>query len=241
MLYDIATVFWKEAKVTFRFQENINKQLLSFLGPIMLAVLLPLDYGSGWVENYSSILLVLAIPLVIIGSLVPSSFAGEKERHTLETLLASRLSDQAILLGKSIFIILYGWIITQVILSFSLITVNLTSGVNEILFYQVDVLLVNMILSLLISSVVCSAGILISLRSDTVQEASQRLMSMLLVPPSLLGALVLLLGLRPKVVLSAYEPWQILIAFSGVLVLIITVLFMAARWGFRRSNLIAGN
>ena len=239
MLTDIMTIIWKEVKISLQLRENYKTQMLSFLGPIMLAVLLPLDYGSAWVEGHISLFIAVATPLTLIGGLVPSSFAGEKEGHTLETLLASRLSDQAILFGKSLFIILYGWLITLVILSFSLITVNLTTEGSGLLLYQPNVLLANIILSLLLSSLFCGVGVLISLRSDTVQEASQTLMGMLLIPPSLIGALALISGIRPKVILAAYEPWQLLTAFSIVLFVITVILFMVAQKGFKRSQLIA--
>ena len=37
-----------------------------------------------------------ALPLILAGVMITDSLAGERERQTLETLLASRLSDRAI-------------------------------------------------------------------------------------------------------------------------------------------------
>ena len=45
----------------------------------------------------------------MIISFIGDAIAGERERHTLETLLASRMPDRAILLGKVIAIVLYAW------------------------------------------------------------------------------------------------------------------------------------
>ena len=54
-------------------------------------------------------LLVSALPgLIVLGS-VCDAFAGERERHTLETLLASRLSNESLLAGKIAVNVLYGW------------------------------------------------------------------------------------------------------------------------------------
>ncbi len=46
------------------------------------------------------VLLWLSLPMAISGVVVADSFAGERERQTLETLLTSRLSDHAIVIGK---------------------------------------------------------------------------------------------------------------------------------------------
>ena len=49
-----------------------------------------------------------SLPLALSGVMIIDSFAGERERQTLETLLASRLPDRAILLGKVIAVVLAG-------------------------------------------------------------------------------------------------------------------------------------
>ena len=46
---------------------------------------------------------------MMVSSLVADSFAGERERHTLETLLASRLPDRAILAGKLLVPVAVAW------------------------------------------------------------------------------------------------------------------------------------
>lgn len=49
------------------------------------------------------------LPLILCGVMITDSIAGERERQTLETLLASRLSDRAIMLGKVAGVALLGW------------------------------------------------------------------------------------------------------------------------------------
>lgn len=63
-----------------------------------------------------------ALPLVLSGVIITDSIAGERERQTLETLLASRLSDQSILLGKILAATLLGW---------SLLLLGLASGLLQ--------------------------------------------------------------------------------------------------------------
>jgi ABC-2 type transport system permease protein len=52
-----------------------------------------------------------ALPIILTGAMITDSIAGERERQTLETLLASRLPDRAILLGKVVAITLLGWLL----------------------------------------------------------------------------------------------------------------------------------
>lgn len=52
-----------------------------------------------------------ALPITLAGAMIIDSIAGERERQTLETLLASRLSARAILLGKVAAATLLGWLL----------------------------------------------------------------------------------------------------------------------------------
>ncbi len=56
-------------------------------------------------------ILSAAFPLALSGILITDVLAGERERQTLETLLASRLPDRAIILGKLIAVIAAGWVL----------------------------------------------------------------------------------------------------------------------------------
>jgi ABC-2 type transport system permease protein len=69
-----------------------------------------------------------SLPLALSGVMIIDSFAGERERQTLETLLASRLPDQAILLGKVIAVTLAG---------LALLLVGLLPGVLQNVFAPV--------------------------------------------------------------------------------------------------------
>ena len=55
--------------------------------------------------------LLAGLPLVLSAILIAESLAGERERRTLETLLASRLSERSILLGKMSAAISLGWML----------------------------------------------------------------------------------------------------------------------------------
>ncbi|MFM7250380.1 MAG: ABC-2 type transporter, partial [Planctomycetaceae bacterium] len=74
----------------------------------VLGVASPLQMGRDWLD---SPLMFFYWPLLTsstTSSLIADAIAGERERHTLETLLATRLSDAAILIGKVVAAVTYG-------------------------------------------------------------------------------------------------------------------------------------
>jgi len=68
------------------------------------------------------------VPLFLVMGVIAYSFAGDRERHTLETLLASRLSNRAILLGKIAAAVGYALRVTLLSLAAGLVTVNVAHG-----------------------------------------------------------------------------------------------------------------
>jgi ABC-2 type transport system permease protein len=101
-------------------------------------------------------------------------------------LLVSRLPDQAILLGKLSVSIACAWAMTLVILLISMGAVNVLHWEGRVMVYEPGIALAHMVVSLLMSAFVAGVGILISLRSPTVQGAQQTLFGALLVPLTLL-------------------------------------------------------
>src|SRR5438105_13515657 len=106
---DIRTVIWREWR---EFREQLLSLKRGGLSALVLALILgivtPAQMGPEWL---GSSLMLAYWPFVassMVSSLIADSVAGERERHTLETLLASRLPDHAILAGKVIAALLYG-------------------------------------------------------------------------------------------------------------------------------------
>ena len=88
----------------------VPSEVLTFAVPVlMVAIYMPLQFGEKWVDGAWSLVTCIVIPLILVGIVIPQSFAGERERHTLETLLASRLPDRAIPWGKVLLAVAYGW------------------------------------------------------------------------------------------------------------------------------------
>jgi ABC-2 type transport system permease protein len=244
MFDDIKTVMWKERKGLFRVQGSRARAILTVLVPVvMIAVVMPLQMGREWLDAAWSLLGSILIPFILVGITIPESFAGERERHTLETLLASRLPDRAILFGKVVLAVAYGWGMTLVVLVVSLVTVNLLHWDGRVMFYKPVVALANVAVSLLIASLVANLGVLISLRSATAQGAQQALMSAILIP-------LMVLQLVPTVMLSVVpngrkilKQWlsvdftQVVLVLIAVLLAASLGLLLAAMARFQRSRL----
>ena len=70
--------------------------------------------------------------------MIPDSFAGERERHTLEPLLATPLSDRAILFGMISAAVGYGWGITLISMVIGLLATNLIPVHEDLLLYPAE-------------------------------------------------------------------------------------------------------
>lgn len=241
---DIMTIMWKESKGLFKQGKSRSKSILVLLTPVlMFGIILPIQFREEWLDMGWSLAIALFTPLILIAPTICESFAGERERHTLETLLASRLPDRAILFGKMIVSIAYGWGMTVFLLLMSLVIVNLLMWAGKFQFYQMNIFLADIGLSLLFSGLMATLGILISLRSATVQSAQQVLMMALVIPIFGLQAVVFLLPTfipmeNIREFLGRFDYDQILLIFLGVLLLADIGLMMAAMSRFKRSRLI---
>jgi len=241
---DIMTIMWKESKGLFKQGKSRSKSILVLLTPVlMFGIILPIQFREEWLDMGWSLAIALFTPLILIAPTICESFAGERERHTLETLLASRLPDRAILFGKMIVSIAYGWGMTVFLLLMSLVIVNVLMWAGKFQFYQVNIFLADIGLSLLFSGLMVTLGILISLRSATVQSAQQVLMMALVIPIFGLQAIVFLLPTflpmeNIREFLGRFDYDQILLIFLGVLLLADIGLLLAAMSRFKRSRLI---
>ena len=171
---------------------------------------------------------------------------GERERHTLETLLASRLSDQAILLGKISASVSYVWVATQLVFAIALIPVNIINWNGKLLFYKPEVLVGGMVLSFLLACLMSDIGVLVSLRAGTAKQAQQTLgLSVFILAYVVPMAGVHLLRYVPKEtrdrllqpVLTG-DITSIVILASVILTLISLSLYAIAKARFQRSKLI---
>jgi ABC-2 type transport system permease protein len=178
MIGDIGTVLWKEWKEILLFRARAGRvgnvvSLLMLLG--VFGVYLPLITGPQWVSSPLVLAAWAWVPYLLIVGVIADAFAGERERHTLETLLATRLSDRAILLGKIGAAVGYGWGVALASLLLGLISLNIAFAGNGLLVYPAATLAAILTLSLLVSILAASLGVLVSIRAASLQQAQQRL------------------------------------------------------------------
>lgn len=132
---DLWIMIWKEVK-----DEVLQGGRQAWIRPLLIiaimGIILPWELGLGWLAfNNVVILVVVYISFFFISSFIGDAIAGEHERHTLETLLASRISDRAILLGKVIVTVGYTWLLVLVSLMIGALVVNVTKGPGPWTFY----------------------------------------------------------------------------------------------------------
>lgn len=173
---DVLTVAWKEWRELLQIGGSHRGGRFSLVILVLVfGVFLPFQSGAEWVESPATVFYWGWVPLMLVGGAVADSFAGERERHTLETLLASRLPDRAILLGKMAAAIAYGWGLVIVMLVLSLVTVNLSARTGPLLMFPWRFAVGAPLLAFLGAGLAATAGVLVSLRAQTVRQAAQTL------------------------------------------------------------------
>ena len=242
MIADILTVAWKELREMLTFGDSRGRNKLSLL--VILAifgVVIPLQNGRDWVTSPISAMVWAWMPYMWVYSVVADSFAGERERHTLEALLATRLSDRAILFGKLLAALAYGFTLTWAILLVSLVTINIAVRGEGLLLFTPLMTVGALVFSILVSGLAASIGVLVSLRASSVRQAQQWMS---------FGILVLFLPFMfiqfiPRSLLESFgnalikaDPVQIAVWAAVVVFVIQVVLLGIAMKLFQRSKLI---
>jgi ABC-2 type transport system permease protein len=241
---DFRTVFWKEWKEIVL--ERSARGTGSYRPLILIAVLgvlLPLRTGPRGFFNPFQLSIYAFFSAVVVTAVIADSFAGERERHTLETLLATRLSDRAILFGKVAASIGYGWLISMLCVLCGTITVNVANWQGHVLLFRDSASWLVLLLGPpLAAGVVATAGVLVSLHAATVRQAQQTLM---------VGFMVVFLGtifganrLPPAWkewfggILATWTPASLVLAAAGVVLMIDLALLLAGMARFQRAKLI---
>jgi ABC-2 type transport system permease protein len=242
VITDIWTVATKELREIFTFGDTRGRSRFSLLILILIfGIVIPLQNGREWVDSPISIMVWGWMPFLWVSGVVADLFAGERERHTLESLLATRLSDQSILFGKLLAALAYGFILTWVIMIASLVTVNIGFGREGLLFYSPEMILGALVFSILISGLSASIGVLVSLRAGSVRQAQQMMSAGMLV----LFLPFMLIQFIPEewleaagTLLANIQPIPAAIGIALILLLVEFILIAIAMRLFQRSKLI---
>jgi ABC-2 type transport system permease protein len=225
---------------------------IGFFGLILLVfgVAIPARAGLDWVDSPWYALVFAWLPLMLVMAVVADSFAGERERHTLETLLASRLSDSAILLGKVVAAVAFAYGMLLMVSAMSLVTVNVVAaGIRPavgLVFWSGGTVFGVVCLGFLLTVLCATIGVMVSLRSETVRQANLRLSMGLILFFPMVGFLIsgiwaVLPGETQLVILGSIESWDpsvVLAVLAVALTVIDAVLLLIASRMFVRSRLI---
>ncbi len=242
MISDMAVIVWKEWK-EIMLQRGSRRggplTMLLLLG--IMGVLIPLQSGRDFLTEPTVILVWSWLPLFLCMSVVADAFAGERERHTLETLLASRLADRSILFGKLAASVLYGWGLSTVGLLLAAVTINIAFPAGGLSFYDPGMFFSTLAASLLAAILISALGVLVSLRAESVRQAYQRLsfgflaiwfipmLFLQFAPASMTQPILRALN---SMDMGAILPWA-----AGVVIAIDVVLVAACMMKFQRSRL----
>lgn len=243
MINDVKVVVWKEWREHILQYGSVTKWLLSSLMLVgLIGIFLPLQFGRTAVESVS-LLFWMWIPLLIIINSMADSIAGERERHSLETLLASRLPDRAILLGKIAVPVFQSWLGMLIGAVLALITVNLTKSEGQLIMYPAPVAFGIVAIPLAGGLLVAGIGVIASAHAATVRQAYQRIV----IP---IFGVIIVLGIAQSLLPSSmlanlYSPefaqngagWFILVTtlfMAGLDAVILVIAFKR----FQRSRLI---
>ena len=209
---------------------------------LIFGIFLPVQMGRAWVESPLMPLMWSWVPMFMVVQVVTDGFAGERERHTLETLLASRLSDGAILGGKLLAAALYGGVFVLAFLILGTLTVNVAFGGGELLMYPPDVLAGLLLVMALTIGLVCGAGVLVSLRAAGMKQAQQGLMFAIVAVVVPIGIIPMLL---PEALRNAFfdgllhaRGTDLMFGLAAILVVVDGLLLLWARARFRRARML---
>ncbi|HKW21217.1 MAG TPA: ABC transporter permease, partial [Ktedonobacterales bacterium] len=175
MIGDITTVMTKEWREYFAFGEGNRRTglIALFVLLFLMGLFLPYRIGQTMVDSPVAIVLYsFFFPFTLMSNIIADSIAGERERHTLETLLASRLSDRAILLGKLAAAVGYSCAISIGSALIGMVVANL-NGDGSFRPYPASTAVGIVLFAVLISLLFAGIGVLISLRASSVRQAQQ--------------------------------------------------------------------
>jgi|LDZU01.1.fsa_nt_gi ABC-2 type transport system permease protein len=245
MIQDILTLIQKEWKEVVFHRGGGRQSWVSMAILVgLVGIYLPYVNGAAWLQEPTALLAWAWVPLFMTIGLVADAFAGERERHTLETLLATRLSDTAILLGKIAASVLYAWDISLACALVGAATINVAFPGDGLQFYNTGMFFGGVAAVLLIAIFISSIGVFVSLKAGTVRQAYQKLslsiMAIWFIPFILLQtfpAQVQDFFIRVGPVLDAKLP-LIIAGFFGVLVVADVVMLLFAKKRFQRTRLI---
>jgi ABC-2 type transport system permease protein len=240
---DLRAVMWKEWRELLAQSEFGTKTSLVIIAPLLLVVGAITASAGPEVLRGPMPLVFASVPLLAIMGTVCEAFAGERERHTLETLLASRLTTESLLVGKIAVQVLYAWASGLILFLTCFIGANALAFRHGIVWPRATTIIASLVITPLAMLLLAIAGALVSLRAPTIRQAHTRLILgffICFIPVSISSHIVPKTALnQAKLYLATTKGQYISIAAFALLLLAISVvLFLIAYARFQRHRLI---
>jgi ABC-2 type transport system permease protein len=162
---------------------------------LLLGVVTPLQFGPGWLQSSIVMFYFPTLASSMASALIVDAIAGERERLTLESLLATRLSDASILFGKMFAALSYGCAFVAVNAIAATVTLNIAYFAQAPLFFEARFGGLLAVLTLAACLAQTGIGVFISLRATTVRQAQQTF-----------GVIMLVIFLAPALVFQMLPP-----------------------------------
>lgn len=213
--------------------------ILAFLDPESLASegLDPYIAFREFIINTTLKPMYLMIPGILSMMIASDSFAGEKERKTIEALLVLPVSHREIYVGKMLTALIPSLFFSTVCFFIMGLEINLLAfqlipaGEPLFIFGDITFWLIAFILGPLLSIVNIQTGLMISSRSKDVKSAST-VSGFLIIP--IIG--LMFAGIANPSIMST--PWIILL-LSGVLAILVYLLTIVGAKVINREKLVA--
>jgi ABC-2 type transport system permease protein len=248
VLADILLVAMKEYREVLLRMGSLKGNLLNFVLVVgVFGVFMPLQAGTWWLTKPWMPLAYAWLPFFLVSALVADSFAGERERHTLETLLTTALSDGAILFGKLAAAVAYGYGMLLLVMLVGLVTVNVHTGsLAHPVMYAPGVFAGVVVFGFLATLLIAAVGVLVSLKAKTVRQAGQTLslgiLGMLVLPIIFVAYGFRLLPPQAQLALlnaiQGLDPRAVVVAVALLLAVLDGAIVLAATRRFRRARLV---
>ena len=235
MIRDSLIVAEKELRELFASRSTrILAFQIAILG-IIFGGFIPYSQGPYWIaETYLLGFHFVFVPFVVTFPFVTDCFAGERERKTLETLLATRLDEKALFLGKSLSVFAFSYIQVLMVVLMGMATINaywrIEAGGKGLFLYSPPALFALFGLSAAMVALATAIGVFVSLRAESVR-AAQRITGVI--------NLAILLPLFFVLALLTLDWFSVMAGFGMVLLLTVLLSVLAIR-SFRREQLVLG-
>lgn len=172
MVRDILTIIQKEMWEYWQMRGS-KAPWRGHVFAVVLFSIWPAMSGAGLMASPWCSLMWAWIVTIMTTPYVADSFAGERERHTLDTLLSSRLPDRAIVIGKLLSASLCSWATGMASLPLSVVLANVFNPNHTAVHLHPTVWFTAPITALCFAFMVAGNSSVFVTKAVTVKQATQ--------------------------------------------------------------------